>query len=107
MPENDGQILEAPKKVKLLEQEWHEVFPLDKPYSVHETPFGEDDPWDVYEEMEWASWLLDNPAAFDSLDILDDLATALLMHPQIGAAWLDEIMLKPILLRAEAILEKG
>ena len=71
MPENDGQILEAPKNVKLLEQEWHEVFPLNKPFSVHETPFGEDDPWDEFEEREWASWLLDNPAAFDSLDILE------------------------------------
>ena len=104
--ESKGRLLEAPEQVKQLEQDWHHVYPLDKPFSVHETPFGEDDPWDLIEEMEWVSWLLNNPAAFDSLDILDDLATALMLHPQIGAAWLDETMLKPILQRAEAILEK-
>ena len=104
--ESNGNLLEAPEQVKLLERDWHHIYPLDKPFSVHETPFGEDDPWDVLEEMEWASWLQNNPAAFDSLDILDDLATALMLHPQIGSAWLDETMLKPILQRAEAILEK-
>jgi len=104
--ENNGRLLETPEQVQQLEQEWHQIYPLDKPFSVHETPFGEDDPWDVFEEMEWVNWLLNNPAAFDSLDILDDLATALMLHPQIGATWLDETMLKPILYRAEAILEK-
>ena len=106
MVESNGRLLEVPEQVKKLEQDWHHIYPVDKPFSVHEIPFGEDDPWDVIEEMEWASWLLDNPAAFDSLDILDDLATALMLHPQIGSAWLDETMLKPILYRAEAILEK-
>ena len=104
--ESNGNLLEAPEQVKLLERDWHHIYPLDKPFSVHETPFGEDDPWDVLEEMEWASWLQNNPAAFDSLDILDDLATALMLHPQIGSAWLDETMLNPVLKRAETILEQ-
>jgi len=104
--ESNGRLLEAPEQVRQLEQEWQHIYPLDKPFSIHETPFGEDDPWDVFEEMEWENWLLNNPAAFDSLDILDDLATALMLHPQIGAAWLEETMLKPILRRAEDILEK-
>jgi len=103
--ESNGRSLEAPEQLQQLEQDWHHIYPLDKPFSIHQTPFGEDDPWGVFEEMEWVSWLLDNPAAFDSLDILDDLATALMLHPQIGAPWLDETMLKPILHRAEAILE--
>ena len=106
MLENNGKLLEAPEQVRQLEQDWHHIYPVDKPFSIHNTPFGEHNPWDVFEEMEWASWLLKNPTAFDSLDILDDLATALLLHPQIGAAWLDETMLNPILQRAEAILEK-
>jgi tetratricopeptide (TPR) repeat protein len=105
--ESDGRLLEAPEQVRQLEQEWHRIYPLDKPFSVHDAPFGENDPWDVFEELEWVNWLLNNSAAFDSLDILDDLATALMLHPQIGAAWLDETMLKPILHRAEAILEKA
>jgi tetratricopeptide (TPR) repeat protein len=106
MPECNGRFLDASKKLKRLEQEWHEIYPLEKPFSVHETPFGDEDPWDVIEELEWGNWLQRNPAAFDSLDIVDDLATALMLHPQAGAPWLDEALLKPILLRAEAILEK-
>jgi tetratricopeptide (TPR) repeat protein len=105
--ESNGKLLEAPEKLRQLEQEWHNIYPLEKPFSVHEAPFGDDDPWDFFEEKEWAGWLFDNPAAFDSLDILDDLATALMLHPQIGAAWLDETMLNPVLQRAEAILEKN
>ncbi len=104
--ESNGRMLETPEQVRQLEQDWHHIYPLDKPFSIHETPFGEDDPWGAFEEMEWVNWLLIHPAAFDSLDILDDLATVLMLHPQIGAAWLDETMLKPILHRAESILEK-
>ena len=104
--ESNSNLLEAPEQVKLLEHDWHHIYPLDKPFSIDETPSGEDDPWDVLEEIEWGNWLQNNPAAFDSLDILDDLATALMLHPQIGSAWLDETMLKPVLQRADVILEK-
>jgi len=104
---DDGKSLQPPPGLDKLEQEWHEIFPLDKPFSVHETPAGNDDPWDILEEETWASWLQDHPAAFDSLDILDDLATALMQHPQFGAAWLNEMLLLPLLNRSMSITEKA
>jgi tetratricopeptide (TPR) repeat protein len=107
LPENDGKSLQPPPGLDKLEQEWHEIFPLDKPFSVHETPAGDADPWDVFKEETWASWLQDHPAAFDSLDILDDLATALMQHPQFGAAWLNEMLLLPLLNRSMSITEKA
>ncbi len=106
MLETGGMSLQTPDKLQELEKRWHAVFPMAKPFSVQEVPFGEYDPWGVGEELEWSGWLLGNPAAFDSLDILDDLATALIMHPQMGAVWIDDTLLKPILQRAETILAK-
>jgi Flp pilus assembly protein TadD len=107
LPETDGKSLQPPAKLAKLERDWHRIYPLNKPFSVHETPHEEEDPWDVFEELEWASWLQDHPAAFDSLDILDDLATALMMHPQFGTPWLNETLLIPLLQRSEAITEKA
>ena len=107
LPETDSKSLHPPASLDELERDWHGIYPLDKPFSVHETPSGDADPWDVFEEREWASWLQDHPAAFDSLDILDDLATALMLHPQFGAAWLNEALLLPLLQRSEAITEKA
>jgi tetratricopeptide (TPR) repeat protein len=99
--------LQPPPGLDKLELEWHGIFPLEKPFSVHETPTGDDDPWGILEEEAWAGWLQDHPAAFDSLDILDDLTTALMLHPQFGAAWLNETLLLPLLHRSEAITEKA
>ena len=107
LPETNGKSLHPPGKLDKLELDWHRIYPLDKPFSIHETPYGENDPWDVFEELEWTRWLQDHPAAFDSLDILDDLATTLMLHPQFGAAWLNETLLIPLLQRSEAITEKA
>ena len=108
LPETNGMSLQHPPgKLDKLEQNWHRIYPLDKPFSTHEAPYGDDDPWDIFEEREWANWLQDHPAAFDSLDILDDLATALMLHPQFGTTWLNKTMMLPVLQRSEAITEKA
>ena len=107
LPETDGKSLHPPASLDKLELDWHGIYPLDKPFSIHETPSGDADPWDVFEERKWASWLQAHPAAFDSLDIIDDLATALMLHPQFGAAWLNEALLLPLLHRSEAITDKA
>ncbi|MCZ6560273.1 MAG: SEC-C metal-binding domain-containing protein [Gammaproteobacteria bacterium] len=106
MVEVKVRALQTPDKLRRLELDWHGIYPMDKPFSLHEIPFEQDDPWEVIEELEWSGWLQRNPAAFDSLDILDDLATALIVHPQFGARWLNDTLFNPILQRAEAILEK-
>jgi tetratricopeptide (TPR) repeat protein len=107
MPEFSPFYLQAPQNIQNLELEWHRIFPLAKPFSTHDTPFGDDDPWEVQAELTWANWLMEHPQAFDSVDILDDLATALVLHPQFGSGWLFDLVLVPILQRSEEIVDKA
>jgi len=98
--------LVPPKSQRELEARWHTVFPLAKPESGEpETPAA--DPWDPAVEQTWMDFLEEHPQAFDSLDILDDLATALSMHPQYGADWLDHSAANPVLDRATAIINRA
>lgn len=100
-----SQCLVPPSGIDALDDDWHAVFPLDKPFSVNDTPFADVDPWEPDVEAEWSAWLESHPEAYDSLEILDDIATALSLHPQFGAAWLDDVLLGPVLARAAAIVE--
>lgn len=84
-----------------LEARWHEVFPLDKPFSTHMQPFGDDDPWDAPEP--WLAFLEREAEAGDSVDILDDIATAIELGSR-GAEWTDNTVLMPILDRGWHIL---
>jgi tetratricopeptide (TPR) repeat protein len=105
-PSSNDFYLQTPADIEALEQEWHRVFPVKKPFSTQDMPFDDADPWDVYTELDWANWLNDHPQAFDSLDILDDLATALVLYPQFGADWVFELLMAPVLQRSESILDK-
>ncbi|MDZ7841319.1 MAG: SEC-C metal-binding domain-containing protein [Gammaproteobacteria bacterium] len=98
-------FLHAPAALADVEARWHEIFPLDKPFSIHEEPSRPDSPWDPGLEPQWTGFLVQHPEAFDSLDIIDDLATALAGHSQFGADWLDHSILAPLLHRAEAIVD--
>ena len=98
--------LQTPVKIQNLEQEWQRIVPFPKPFSTHDVPFGEEDPWDVDAELDWSNWLMEHPDAFDSVDILDDLATALVLHPQFGSSWIYDLLLTPVLQRSEDILDK-
>jgi tetratricopeptide (TPR) repeat protein len=100
-------FLVPPAAIEELEDRWREVFPLDKPFSVHDEPFGHEDPWDEMTEEAWVAFLDDHPEAFDSLDIIDDLATAVILHDQYETPWLDEALLKPLLLRAANIMDQA
>jgi tetratricopeptide (TPR) repeat protein len=97
----------APPELAALEDEWHRLFALNKPISINEYPIGGEHVWLPENEQQWSSWLQQHPQAFDSLDILDDLATAFYLHPQLGAPWLHDAIYLPVLQRAEAILEKS
>jgi tetratricopeptide (TPR) repeat protein len=105
--EPPGDCITAPESVRALQDEWHGVFPLEKPFSVHDTPFGATDPWEPATKAWWGAWLEAHPQAYDSLDILDDIATALHLHPQFGAGWLDDGLLGPVLSRAAAIVDQA
>lgn len=96
--------LRAPASVRLLETDWGSVFPGTKPTSTQLVPTDEVDLWS---NPEWLDHLLAQPALADSLDILDDLATALYLHPESTLPWISHLLLRPLLERARATLEQA
>ncbi len=78
---------------------------MGKPFSVGILTQGDDVVWDTSKEDVWMQFLESHCEAFDSLDILDDLANAVLAHEQFGLAGVDELLLEPILRRAQSIIE--
>ncbi len=102
-----GFFLMPPTAVRDLEEEWEEVFPCEKPFSINYLPFDDGDVWDPEEEEDWTTFLEEHPEAFDSLDILDDLATAVVVHPEGETPWMDEFFLEPILYRGKAIIDQA
>jgi tetratricopeptide (TPR) repeat protein len=102
-----SQLLESLSELEYLNRQWHEIFPLEKPFSVHNEPFGIVYAWDLEIENAWMGFLEAYPQAFDSLDILDDLATALAQHPHYGSEWVDHALLAPVLRRANEIIERA
>ncbi len=100
--EEDDYTLMPSKKLVDVESLWKEVFPLPKPFGVQFFPHEHEEAWSPDIAYEWASFLHDHPEAFDSLDILDDLATALLCMPGSTRAT-DDRLAVPILKRAWTI----
>jgi len=98
-------VLVPPAEVVRVDAEWRTAFPFPKPLSTAEDLPTGIDPWRV--EDVWTAFLRDHPESFDSLDVLDDLATALRRHPGFGAGAWDEIMVAPILERARRIVDRA
>ena len=107
VPHKNNFVLTPPPAIVAVEQEWHETFPLEKPFSVQDQPFDAHDIWDEFTESTWCGFLRTHPESFDSLDILDDLATALARHPQAEAPGLDDLLLGPVLDRNETIIARA
>ncbi|HEY0341480.1 MAG TPA: hypothetical protein VGC34_11790 [Steroidobacteraceae bacterium] len=97
-------VLAPPPAIVAIERQWHATFPLEKPFSVQDQPFDAHAIWDEHSEGTWCGFLRRHPESFDSLDILDDLATALARHPQADAPGLDDLLLGPVLARNETII---
>lgn len=102
-----GHILSGPSGLAALEARWRKVFPLGKPFSIHPLPFGGGDAWEATAENDWMTLLERHPEAFDSIDLLDDLATAAMMHPDADHSSLRDRLLRPLLMRTVAILERA
>lgn len=100
-------VLVPPPNVSALEVQWHDVFPLEKPFSIQDQPFDDHPIWCAASEQLWCDFLKRHPECFDSLDILDDLATAIARHPQADAPGLDDLLLGPVLARQETILVRA
>jgi tetratricopeptide (TPR) repeat protein len=103
----DSFVLSPPATLIATEREWHDVFTLEKPFSVQDQPFGGDDIWDEASEILWCEFLESHPECFDSVDILDDLATVIGRHPQADAPGLDDLLLAPVLARNEALVDRA
>ena len=102
-----GSAIAASKDIAIIEKNWRRVFPQHKPFSIYNTCADDYDIWSVECFTVWFDFLDQHPEAFDSLDILDDLATTLTLHPQGETPWFDDILLKPILLRAQRLIQQA
>jgi hypothetical protein len=100
-------VLEPPAALASIEQRWRRAFNIPKPFSVHPLPLEDADPWDPDTEAQWSAVLSRHPECFDSLDVLDDLATAVMLHPSVDQPHLRERLLKPLLDRAIAIVDRA
>lgn len=104
--EEDDYCLTPPEHILAIEDKWYDIFPLEKPFGTQSTPFDAESAWDDREFEKWVAFLQQHPEAFDSLDILDDVVTALLSHPDIvspSSFYLDSLFV-PLLQRACMIL---
>ncbi|MFB1488788.1 MULTISPECIES: hypothetical protein [unclassified Thiocapsa] len=95
--------LRAPGAVHQLETDWKSVFTWPKPVSTRLVP---DEDIDLWSTPDWLDHLQANPALADSLEVLDDLATALYLHPESALPWISHLLLRPLLERARRILDQ-
>ncbi len=100
-------LIQPPAKLAALEERWQACYPIDKPFSVNPEPFSDIDPWAAEIAAEWQAFLEREPAAFDSLDILDDLATAVYIHSDFWLPGVAQQAYVPLLERAVAILDQA
>ncbi len=100
-PRGRAAALRPPPALSRVEQAWHRVFQASKPYSTQLSALDDGLAW---ESAGWPRFLNDHLEAGDSLDVLDDLATALYDHPESSLPWVSHTLLRPLLERAEAIV---
>ncbi|BAH77136.1 SEC-C domain-containing protein [Solidesulfovibrio magneticus] len=96
--------IKTPEIILNLEKKWENVFSLDKPFGTNNKSFSSEDPWEPSIAKEWLLFLGKNPAAFDSLAILDDIATALFSNDYFNDESFLKKMILPILDRSFAIV---
>ncbi|KXX65605.1 SEC-C domain-containing protein [Marichromatium gracile] len=93
--------LRAPVAVRRIESRWRARFPSDKPASIQLAPH---DAHAIWEDTAWLDHLLGHPELADSLEVLDDLATALYAHPESALPWMAHALLRPLLERAWSMI---
>jgi tetratricopeptide (TPR) repeat protein len=91
----------TPPGLRRLQREWRRRFLAAKPYATRLTSM---DQGDIWEHDAWLCVLEDHPEAADSLDILDDIATAVYDHPESSLPWVARVLYQPLLERAEMIV---
>lgn len=102
--------LKPPWGLGKLEKQWRRIFAGARPFSAFlgAPPFdregGSQDLWEPEYARRWIDFLYEHPEAFDSINILDDLATALEAYDGASTIYYGDGLLLPVLFRAEQIV---
>ena len=99
--------LETPEPLRVLEADWHAIYSPGKPFSIDEVPRQAAFPWDPDAEDVWMGFLDRHSEAFDSVDVLDDLATAVELHPMSDSQYFREAMQATLVERGARILRQA
>lgn len=99
--------LEMPERLRILEADWNALYSPGKPFSIDDVPRQAAFPWDPDAEDVWMGFLNRHSEAFDSVDVLDDLATAVELHPMSDSLGFREAMQTPLVERGAHILRKA
>jgi tetratricopeptide (TPR) repeat protein len=91
--------LKAERGLARVEARWGRIFPQSKP-ALTATQHGFTGMWD--DAQPWLAFLEQNPLAWQSFDVLDDLAMAIEALPSLGT---DTTVLEPMLDRGIALLK--
>lgn len=94
-------LLVTPAGFEDLEREWRQVFPVAKPVGDADEPADTDDTWG---DGAWYELLTARPEAWDSLWVLDDLATAIAFYEAPGVVTWTRRFRVAVLERAAAIV---
>ena len=97
----------APEPLRILEADWHAIYSPGKPFSIDDVPRQAAYPWDPDDEDVWMDFLDRHPEAFDSVDVLDDLATAVELHPMSDSMSIQDEMQLPLVERGVRILRQA
>ena len=99
--------LETPERLRVLEADWHAIYSSGKPFSIDDVPRDAEYPWDPDSEDVWMGFLDRHPEAFDCVDVLDDLATAVEIHPISDSRYVREAMQATLVERGTRILRQA
>jgi len=104
--------LVTPDLLRRAEEEWDEAFFGITPEGADPGEFDEEedeelDPWNEEHAARWLAFLPDEPAALDSLEVLEDLCHAMSELGMDRYPFLDRPLVKPILDRNVTIIQKA
>ncbi|MDO3377953.1 SEC-C metal-binding domain-containing protein [Geoalkalibacter halelectricus] len=100
-------ILAPPPALEDVETQWQRIFDLGKPFGTQEISDEDWDGWEPGKVEAWLTFLEKHPEAIDSLEIIDDLLSALFLHPAWPIAAMIFEGVTPLLGRAAAIVEQS
>ena len=99
-------ILLPPAHLRPIEDRWSELAPP-KPFGIGNHPEEPWEGWDFGQEEPWLAFLEQHPEAGDSLEVLDDVVSAMFLYPDRPQAALFFEGIHPLLERAQDIVERA